>query len=375
MLAPKLVFDTLKGHDVDFFTGVPDSLLKDFCAFISDNAAADDHVIAANEGNAIALAAGHYLASGNPALVYMQNSGLGNSVNPLLSLADPEVYSIPMLLLIGWRGEPGKKDEPQHIKQGKVTIDLLNAVGIPYSILPSLPAEAVSSIERGIAATKKNKAPFALVVPAGVFEKYKATSQQAACPYQISREEAIQTIVNTLGEKDIVVCTTGKASRELFEYREKKNAGFHRDFLTVGSMGHASHIALGIALTKKNRTVYCLDGDGAALMHLGGLAIIGCRKPPHFKHILLNNGSHESVGAQPTVGYQTDFIAIARACGYSSAVSVKTTPELIAALAGQKLLTGPVFLEVRISASSRKDLRRPSRSPLQNKQDFMEFLK
>ena len=367
MINCKDFYNLLTKNGIDFFTGVPDSLLKDFCVYLTDNS--NNHVIAANEGNAIALATGYHLATGKIGLVYMQNSGIGNAINPLLSLADPEVYNIPMLLLIGWRGEPGKKDEPQHIKQGKITLDILDTLKIPYAVL----LNSIEDLEKKINISDINS-PYALVVRKGTFEQYKLQKEMGT-NYELTREDAIKLVVYSLDKQDIVVSTTGKTSRELFEYREALNQGYERDFLTVGSMGHSSSIALGIALQKPDRNVYCLDGDGSVIMHMGSLAIIGQQKPKNFKHIIFNNGCHESVGGQPTAGFEIDFPAIANACGYKLALKVETVDEIKRGINSLKLLNrGPGLLEIRVNKDSRLDLGRPTTTPIENKEDFMKFL-
>jgi len=366
----------LSTKGVNFYTGVPDSLLKDFCAYILDNVDASYHIIAANEGNAVALAVGHYLASGAIPLVYMQNSGLGNSINPLVSLVDAEVYRIPILLLIGWRGEPGTKDKPQHIKQGKVTLGLLDTLGIPYRILPAEIKAAEVILEELFNFMHKNSTPAAVVVRRGIFETY--ASQKKECkPISLilSREEAIKIIINHILPSDIIISTTGHISRELFEYRRHLRQGHNRDFLTAGSMGHSSQIALGIALEKPDRRVYCLDGDGAVIMHMGALATIGVSSPANFMHIVLNNGCHDSVGGQPTAGFKIDFVSIAKACGYRTSLRVSTAEELTAVLKGLQKDKGPHFLEVAVKKGARKDLGRPDIPLQESKQEFMKFLK
>ena len=374
MIESSTFFACLKRHDITFFVGVPDSLLKNFCFYISDHAEKGRHVITANEGNAVALAAGHYLASGKPALVYMQNSGLGNAVNPLVSLLDPEIYGIPALLLIGWRGEPGTQDEPQHNKQGKITPALLTTLGIPHVVLSKGSAANLENIlEKACRYMENESAPYALLVTNDCFAPY-ASGKKRISPYQLSREEAIQEVIARLGSKDIVVTTTGKISREFFEYRDVVNQGHEKDFLTVGSMGHASSIALGIALEKPSATVYCLDGDGAALMHMGAMGVLGAG-PSNIIHIVINNGAHESVGGQPTAAPNIDFISIAKACGYKTARSVETKESLRSQLRLISAKAGPSFLEVRVYPSSRKDLGRPTTRPLENKNAFMDFLK
>ena len=274
MLSVEKVYETFLSHDVDFFTGVPDSLLKNICAYITDHTSREKHIIAANEGAAVGIASGYYMASGKVPVVYMQNSGLGNTVNPLLSLADEQVYSFPMLLMIGWRGEPGTKDEPQHKKQGEVTLDLLKAMRIPYIILDSNENDAFIQLHDIIQSAKTKNIPHAIIIRKDVFGKYKL-QKEFGCNYPLSREDALQIVVDYLPENSVVVSTTGKLSRELFEYREMKEQGHEHDFLTVGSMGHSSSISLGIAIAKQDRPVYCLDGDGAFIMHLGAISNIG----------------------------------------------------------------------------------------------------
>jgi len=370
MMPCKLFYDNLIKNGIDFFTGVPDSLLKDFCAYVTDNAPEEKNIIAANEGNAIALAAGHHLATKKFALVYMQNAGLGNTINPLTSLADEEVYSIPMLLLIGWRGEPDVKDEPQHKKMGKITLQLLETLGIPYVILNGNYEEI---IKNAIIHMKNKKSPYAIVVKKDTFEKYELKNKKIT-NYELNREGAIKTIVNLLDEDDIVVSTTGMASRELFEIREANKQGHEKDFLTVGSMGHSSSIALGIALEKPDRQVYCFDGDGALIMHMGALAIIGQLKPKNFKHIVFNNYAHDSVGGQPTAALNMNIPLVAKANGYAAAFSAKTKEEIINKIGKIKSMNGPVLLEIKVNKGARKDLGRPTTTPIQNKEDFMGFL-
>ncbi len=373
MISPRKFFDILKSNGISFFTGVPDSLLKDFCAYITDNVPKKNHIINSNEGAAVALASGHYIASGNPALVYMQNSGLGNAVNPLLSLADPEVYSIPLLMLIGWRGEPGKKDEPQHIKQGKVMLDILNAMNIPYALINSSTENIEETTGNIFSKMKELSCPAALVISEGTFEEYKLVKEKHS-DLQLNREDAIKIILSELSEDQVIVSTTGKASREVFEYRKKNNLGHQNDFLTVGSMGHCSQIALGIALEKSNRQVYVLDGDGAVIMHMGSLVILGNEAPENYRHILINNGAHDSVGGQPTAGFETDFSSIAKACGYKISITADTEKQLRDGVLILKENPGPSFLEIRVNKGARKDLGRPTSSPAENKISLMENL-
>ncbi len=373
MINPDKFFELLKDNGTDFFTGVPDSLLKNFCAYITDNSSESSHIIAANEGCAVGLASGHYLATSKIPLVYMQNSGLGNTVNPLLSLADSEVYSIPMILLIGWRGFPGVHDEPQHVKQGKVTCGLLDAMKIPYEVLAGDEKEIAAQIRKCYDYISKQKAPFALIATKDSFGEYKLKNN-IPVEAEMTREEALERIVLSAKQKSVFVSTTGMASRELFELRVKHGMSHGSDFLTVGSMGHASQIALPIAMTKPSRTVFCLDGDGASIMHMGGMAIIGKSKAPNYVHIVLNNGAHDSVGGQPTVGLDIDLCGIAKSCGYENIVSVSKSDKLEKALSGEAIGKKLTFIEIKVKKGARKDLGRPTSTPIENKKAFMEFL-
>lgn len=374
MLSPSFFIDTLARYGVDFYAGVPDSLLKNVCAYITDHLDENHNIIAANEGGAVALAAGHYLATGRVGCVYMQNSGEGNAVNPLASLTDSEVYHIPMLLLIGWRGRPGVHDEPQHVKQGKITTGLLNTMGINYEVLSKEEESAALQIAKAADSIRRTGDVFALVVEKDTFDSY-ALQTQVPNDYPMSREEAIQMVAAAAEQDAAIVATTGMISRELFEYRAAQQQGHQRDFLTVGSMGHASQIALGIALEKPARRIYCFDGDGAAIMHAGGMAIVASKHPRNYVHVLFNNGAHDSVGGQPTVGHQIDLPAIAKAVGYRDAFSAATADELMQALQRIAHAEGPLFLEVRVHRGNRKDLGRPTTSPIQNKEALMEYLK
>lgn len=358
---------------MDFFTGVPDSLLKDFCAYVTDNTPKSNHVITSNEGASVALASGYHLATRRYPVVYMQNSGYGNTVNPLLSLADPKVYSIPMLLLIGWRGEPGKKDEPQHIVQGKVMNSLLSVMNIPHEVLPDYSEGAREVLETAHHYLENRKGPYALLVKRQTFTNYKLQSREPD-NYTLNREQALKVCLDHSGDWDIFVATTGFASRELYELRAANGQDHSRDFLTVGSMGHAPAIALGVAMSKPSRQVVCVDGDGGLLMHMGTLATVGNSGCKNFKHVLINNGAHDSVGGQPTNGFGIDFPTIAKASGYTWAKSVSTEQEIIAAYQELRAVEGPAMLEIRVNKGARKNLGRPKSSPIQNKTDFMAFL-
>ena len=373
MIRPEFFIESLKENGIDCFAGVPDSLLKNICAYITDHFDASHNIIAANEGAAVGLAAGHYLATGHPACVYMQNSGEGNIINPLASLTDQEVYNIPVLLLIGWRGRPGVHDEPQHVKQGKVTTGLLNVMGVNYEVLSKEEDKAAKQIEKAAKALA-NKEVFALVIEKDTFEDYKLQNVEVN-NLTMTREEAIQTVAAALGEKDCIVSTTGMISRELFEYRTAMNQGHERDFLTVGSMGHASQIALGIALAQPERRVWCFDGDGAAIMHMGSMAIVANKAPKNYIHVVFNNGAHDSVGGQPTVGLKINLPAVAKAVGYKATYSVESKDELITILGNLKSIESPALLEIKVKKGNRKDLGRPTTTPIQNKEALMEFLK
>ena len=372
MIRPEFFIEALREKGIDCFAGVPDSLLKNICAYITDHFDAAHNIIAANEGAAVGLAAGHYLATGQPACVYMQNSGEGNIINPLASLTDQEVYNIPVLLLIGWRGRPGVHDEPQHVKQGKVTTGLLNVMGVNYEVLSKEEDKAAKQIDKAAKALA-NKEVFALVIEKDTFEDYKLQNVEVN-DLTMSREEAIQTVAAALGEKDCIVSTTGMISRELFEYRAAMNQGHERDFLTVGSMGHASQIALGIALAQPKRRVWCFDGDGAAIMHMGSMAIVANKAPKNYVHVVFNNGAHDSVGGQPTIGLKIDLPAISKAIGYKVVYSVETKEYLTELLSKAKTLDGPILLEVKVKKGNRKDLGRPTTTPIQNKEALMNFL-
>ena len=374
MIRPSYFYDLLLKNGTDFFAGVPDSLLKNFCAYVTDNAPAEKHIISANEGSATGLACGYYFATGKIPMIYMQNSGEGNMVNPLMSIADPDVYSVPMLILIGWRGEPGVHDEPQHVKQGKVTCTLLDAMKVPYEVLSENEEDLPAQFEKAYKYITENNAQYAFVIRKGTFDEYKLKNN-IPVEGKMSREQAIEKIMLSADPSTAFVSTTGMASRELYELRDKHGMSHEKDFLTVGGMGHASQIALTIAMNKKDRQVYCIDGDGAAIMQMGGMATIGSRKPNNYVHFILNNGAHDSVGGQPTVGRQIDLCAIARGCGYENVVKAETPEELEAVLKDKKTKEMLTFVEVTITKGARKDLGRPKSTPIENKNALMAFLK
>ncbi len=376
MLEPSEFFSVLVENEVEFFTGVPDSLLKYFCAYVTDNVSEEDHIIAANEGNAIGVAAGYHLSTGKIPLVYMQNSGMGNATNPLLSLVNEEVYNIPVLLMIGWRGEPGKKDACQHIKQGQITRGLLDTMEIPNYVLPEDISEARDLIEEIAEGMKEDGKPRALVVRRGTFSEY-ILKQTDEVKCEMSREEAIEKMVKSVdwgNEENLVVSSTGKISRELYEVRGRLDHGHEKDFLMVGSMGHASQIALGVSLKNEDKQVICMEGDGSLIMHMGGLSTISLNEAENFKHVILNNCAHDSVGGQPTASPVVDFPKIAEGAGYEKVMSAENSVELEEKMKELLACEGPALLEVRVEKGAREDLGRPDIGPLDRKDMFMDFL-
>ena len=358
----------------DFYTGVPDSQLKPLCDYLMNTYGIDKHhhIIAANEGSCTALAAGYHLATGKVPVVYLQNSGEGNIINPAASLLNREVYAIPVVFIIGWRGEPGVPDEPQHIYQGKVTLKLMEDMGVSTCVVS---AESTDDyVEKAMHDFREklmNGFDVAFIIKKG------ALSYDAGAGYQndrtVTREAVIRHIISKSGN-DPVISTTGKASRELFEARDEAGQSHEYDFLTVGSMGHCSSIALGVALNKPSRKIWCIDGDGALLMHMGALAVIGALKPGNLIHLVINNCAHESVGGMPTVAGEIDIPAVARACGYPYAVSVDTLESLDSELQDARERMELSMIEVKCSVGSRNNLGRPATTPAQNKRSFVEYL-
>ena len=365
----KAFYDALIACGLEFFAGVPDSLLANLCACIFDNTVHERNIITANEGNAVGMACGYHIATGKRGVVYMQNSGEGNAVNPLLSIADSDVYGIPMLLLIGWRGEPGIHDEPQHVKQGKVTCSLLEAMGVPYRVLA--PDTWESQIEWACVEMDAGSRPVALVIRKGVFSDYPYKTEVTNDP--LSREEALELVLDAVGPDDLVVSTTGKESREVFEIRERRRQPHDSDFLTVGGMGHTLSIAAGMAIGAPDRTVWCLDGDGSMLMHLGSLPVLAQRWPANLRYVVNVNGAHESVGGQPNVAGDIDVCALLSACGLPGAIEARTAGEVSSAMDVLKDSTR-IALVLRTHQGSRDDLGRPTVSPTDNKRAMMARL-
>jgi len=368
--------DVCRRHGIDFYTGVPDSQLKGLCSelYARYGTGGKEHIVAPNEGGAVALCAGHYLATGRPALCYMQNSGLGNAVNPLASLMDPRVYALPCLLVIGWRGEPGVPDEPQHVRQGIITPDQLKLLEIPFLILsPEMSGDDFDAAFQPLAAALSEGKCAAVLVRKGALTSDCAPSW--ANGQSLKREAAAEIILSAAGGKDLFVSTTGKLSREVFEIRERRGQSHEQDFLTVGSMGHASLIALRLAEERPDRRVWCLDGDGALLMHLGALALIGSRRPENLIHVVINNGAHETVGGMPVCNREMDIPALARAAGYLTVLSADSEETLSDALSRALSARGPLLLEVRCACGARKDLGRPTVPPARNREAFMQFIR
>jgi len=359
----------------DFFTGVPDSQLKALCNYLMDTYGIDakHHVIAANEGNCTALAAGYHLSTGKVPVVYMQNSGEGNIINPVASLLNDKVYAIPVVFIIGWRGEPGIHDEPQHIYQGEVTMKLLDVMGIEaFAIGKDTTDKEVEDVMARYRTILEQGKDVAFVIRKGALSYSGKVSYSNN--FTMKREDVIKHIVKAC-DNDVIVSTTGKASRELFEIRVANGQGHGHDFLTVGSMGHSSSIALGVAINKPNAKVWCIDGDGAALMHMGSMAVLGANAPKNMVHVIINNCAHETVGGMPTVAGKIDFVAIAKACGYPNAVCVDTFEGLDVALNEAKGKQELSLIEVKCAIGAREDLGRPTTTALENKQNFMGCLK
>lgn len=365
--------EQLRELNIDTITGVPDSALKGFCNYINTHVNQSfRHFVPANEGAAVGIAIGNYLASGKPACVYMQNSGLGNTVNPITSLANEKVYGIPMLLLIGWRGKPGKKDEPQHKFMGAVTLPLLEVLDIPYDVISSETtevelAEIMVKAEKELGCNRQ----YAIVAAPGTFREDAALEYKNS--YSIIREDAIKEILKGLNENDIVVSTTGKISREVYEQSNRLFGGHQKCFMTVGGMGHASMIAFGIASNRPDKRVICIEGDGALMMHMGSLAFLGKQKPENLVHICLNNEAHESVGGMPT-GAAPDYWRAAKEMGYDFYEEMKSQEELEKNIPRILEKKGMVFVEIKVAMDSRKDLGRPVETAEENKKEFMEYI-
>jgi len=358
-----------------FFAGVPDSLLKNLGMHLATSLPADQHVITANEGAAVGLAIGHHLRTGDVPVVYLQNSGVGNTVNPLLSLADPEVYGIPLVLVIGWRGQPGVKDEPQHVKQGRVMTQLLDAMEIPYWVLPTDPVEGLATAALARETAQQVSGPVAVLVAAGTFATPETSVATPPLSADLpSREEALVAFAEAVGADAVITCTTGMLGREMFEYREAHPRPGLRDFLCVGGMGHVSSIAQGVALADPAADVWAFDGDGALLMHQGTLAVIAATAPTNLFHVVFNNGVHDSVGGQPTAIAGVDIPALATASGYRGATRIRSTGDVAGAVATARASGGPYLIEIQVRPGNRDGIGRPTRTPAESKVAFMASL-
>jgi len=381
MIDSQKFYNLLKNEEINFFTGVPDSLLNDFCMYLSDNLSNNEHIIAANEGNAVGIAAGNYLSTGKLPLVYMQNSGIGNALNPLISLTNKETYSIPMVLLIGWRGAPGTEDWAHHKKQGEESSQILKTLNIPYKILDTTMNNKASEVIQWASKTaKKNSSPVAILVKKRILEKgEKKNLLLEKSELEMTREDVIETVIRNVPKNSLFVATTGRATREIVEVRNKLGFGYKNNFLNVGSMGHASAIVNGIASGEKKRLIVCLDGDSAAIMHLGSMAIIGTSGYPNILHIILNNGAHESVGGQPSVGQIINFTGIAKNMGYQTVESQietrKYLVETIETLIKNNNLSKPKFIDVYIRKGIRNDIPKLNASLNEIKNNFMRIIK
>lgn len=348
----------------DFITGVPDSLLKALNSVILERHPPESHVIAPNEGTAVALAIGNYISSRRPPTVYMQNSGIGNAINPLVSLADGDVYGVPMVIILGWRGEPGLKDEPQHYKQGLIQIKLLETLGIEFEVIDKNSDDFQEIVHRIYMSAIADHSPKVILVRKNTFGNYDTQNARSRTDL-VSRERALESILDEFDNASIFVGTTGKLSRELFELRKSRGEDHSCDFLTVGGMGHASSIAVGISMNTRKRVV-CLDGDGALLMHMGSLVSTAAFSARSFVHIVLNNGVHESVGGQPTLIDRVTIPDLAASCGYKQSVKITSPEELRQQLACLDLDNGPTLVEFKIGQGSRSNLGRPTHSPKSN---------
>lgn len=373
---PLELFNLLQNKNINFFTGVPDSLLKEFNNVILEKTNNKNHIVTANEGSAIALATGYYLSTNKIPLVYLQNSGIGNTINPLMSLASDEVYSIPIIIIVGWRGEPGIKDEPQHISQGKCMIKLIKSLNIPYEILPKNNEDVENIINKTLTSLESNKKPHIILVSKNTFSKYNSNIY-IDNNYEIYRKDAINKLMEYFND-DIIISTTGKISRELMETFKDNNKKDDNLFLNVGAMGHVSMISLGVALNTDKRVI-CIDGDGSVIMHMGNLTSIGTSNLSNIIHIVLNNAMHESVGIQPTIAYDINLANIATNCGYKYSISITRYLELNTILKkiNEENIIGPIFIEIRINNKTNynTELSRPEQHPRDRKEQFMYFIK
>jgi phosphonopyruvate decarboxylase len=377
MLKPEEFVNCLIENGFNFYSGVPDSTFKGFMSYSTTRK--DIQMIGTtNEGEACGIATGYHIASGNIPLIYMQNSGLGNIVNPSTSLMDEKVYSVPALLLIGWRGGPvpgkegNQKDAPQHARMATSTLPLLESIGIDHLILSDNTEEMKKQIKEANNYIKKHNKPFAIVVRRKTLNDYKIPETPSDL---MTRESAIKTIIDNLPEEKYhVISTTGKCSRELNEHRQTRGEELGNHVYMVGSMGYCSAIALGTALETENK-VLAFDGDGGALMHMGNMATIGHYKPENLFHVIFDNNCHESTGGQPTVSDTVDFEMVAKGCGYGGSETVRTVEEVAASSKELFSKEGPYLLVVKTKKGARAELTRPTETPIEIKNAFMKKFK
>lgn len=375
MITPERFVKHLSGRGTHFYAGVPDSLLKQLSSHIMANLPPERHIITANEGAAVGVAIGHYLRTGQIPVVYMQNSGIGNSINPLLSLADSDVYGIPMLIIMGWRGQPGTHDEPQHVKQGRIMTGLIESMEFPFAILQKDEVEGFRTVDTLLNTATEKSTPVVLLVEKDTFFTPENGVEPIALANELpSREHALTTLAGIIGRNAAIVSTTGMVSRELFEYRQSLKTDNAKDFLTVGGMGHAASIAQGLALADPTSEVWCFDGDGALLMHAGTMAVIAKSSLTNFFHIVFNNGVHDSVGGQPTAISGVRIPDLAIASGYNFAIGLQSIDELATSIEDARDAGGPAMIEIQVCPGARSNLGRPTLTPKESKERFMELV-
>ena len=355
MIEVNSLVSLLKKNNCDFFTGVPDSVLKELSIKLQ-NKNKKKHIIATNEGSAVSLGIGHYLSTKRVPCIYMQNSGLSNALNPLISIAHKRVYSIPLILVIGWRGSPRIKDEPQHNIKGEITENILKLLNIKYTILRS--NNDLNKFDKQIKLAKKKSSIVACLIEQGTLTKNKKTNKKKDF-YNLDKEIFLKTLLLTLKKNTKIISSTGFNSREIMYLRKKFKITNGRDFYMVGGMGHTSSVALGYSLSNK-KNVICIDGDGSLLMHLGSIKTAGTFANKNFKYILLNNNSHDSVGNQSTYANNVNFEKLSKSLGFKKFYSIKNKINLkkkIKTFLSEKELS---FLEIKISNSKIKKLPRPT---------------
>ena len=349
------LINVLKKNDINFFTGIPDSILIELSRFLQ-NKNKRKHIRATSEGSAISIGIGHYLSTKQVPCIYMQNSGLSNALNPLISITSKKVYNIPLVLIIGWRGSPRVKDEPQHNVKGKITESILKLLNIKYTIVRS--GNDLSQFNKIVKNAKKNNNIAACLIEQGTIKKIKKTYNKKNF-YKLNKELFLKTLLETLEKNSKVISSTGYNSRELMYLRNKYKLINTKDFYMVGGMGHTASVALGYSLSTKKKTI-CIDGDGSFLMHLGSIKTAGTFANNNFKYILLNNNSHDSVGGQNTYANNIDFEKLSKSLGFKKFYKIKNNKNLKQNI--KRFLKGNNlnFLEVKITNSKIKNLPRPN---------------